>query len=520
MLTFSEQDIERIGAHGATVDLILRQVKRFRNGFGFSNLNRPCTLGDGLIVLSEYQQAVSIQAFDSAVAAGGVAKFVPASGAGSRMFERLFAVRTRFAPVTRKHLEIVAAQGDKEGQYGLAFFANLRRYPFFGPLRSAMGASALQKAIDTGLYEPILDFLLTETGLNYPSLPKGLLPFHAYPNGARTPIEEHLVEAAAYARDHSGVARLHFTVSPECLDAVSRHIAEVRARYETSDCRFDVTLSVQKRSTDTVAVDLDNQLFRDGNGAIVFRPGGHGALLENLNDLRGDIVFIKNIDNVFPDRLKEPIHRYKRILGGYLVTLQQKIYSCIAGLDSGEESVTAARDFCRQTLLIQPNSADLNTSGEQQRAYYRRILDRPIRVCGMVKNTGEPGGGPFWVQSSDGTLSTQIVESAQVNLLDDSQLAIFSASTHFNPVDLVCGLRDSKGEPYDLRFFSDLKTGFISRKSRGGRLLKAMELPGLWNGGMANWNTVFVAVPDFVFSAVKTVDDLLMAGHQSGGGVA
>ena len=519
MLTFSDQDREQIDGHGATVDLILQQIRRFQNGFAFSKLQRPCTVGDGLTVLSDQQQAASLQTFESAVAAGRVTKFVPASGAGSRMFERLLALRARFAPVTREQLEGVAVRGDKEGQYGLVFFKNIRQYPFFDALRCAMGESALQQALDTDRFETILDFLLTETGLNYPNLPKGLLPFHVYPDGVRTPIEEHLVEAVAYARDRSGVARIHFTVSPEHLDAVARHIAALRIRYETSGCRFDLTLSVQKRSTDTVAVDLDNEVFRDKNGAMVFRAGGHGALLENLNDLRGDIVFIKNIDNVVPDCLKEPIYRYKRILGGFLVSLQQKIHSCLARLDSGESDVTAVREFCCQTLLIQPTAAILDASAEQQRVYFRRLLDRPIRVCGMVKNTGEPGGGPFWVQASDGTVSAQIVESAQVNRKNEDQIALFSASTHFNPVDLVCGLRDSAGECYDLPAFSDPETGFISRKSKDGQPLKAMELPGLWNGGMAFWNTVFVEVPGYSFSPVKTIDDLFRTGRPPGGDI-
>lgn len=516
MLTFSEQDRDKIAGHGATVELILRQIRRFQDGSVFSDLQRPCVVGDGLNVLSDQQQAASLQAFESALAAGRVTKFVPASGAGSRMFERLSAARTRFTPVTREQMKSVADQGDEEGQYGLAFFSNLRQYPFFEALSGVMGESALQQALDTGQYETILDFLLTEKGLNYPVLPKAMLPFHRYPDGVRTPIEEHLVEAVAYTRDRWEVARLHFTVSPEHFDAVSRHITSVRARYETCGCRIDVTLSVQKRSTDTIAVDLDNQPFRDKNGAMVFRAGGHGVLLENLNDLRGDIVFIKNIDNVVPDRLKEPVYLYKRILGGFLVSLQQQIHSCMARLDAGAADVTEARDFCRQTLLIQPPSAVLDASEEQQRVYFRRILDRPVRVCGMVKHTGEPGGGPFWVRAADGTVTVQIVESAQVNRQNDGQMALFSASTHFNPVDLVCGVRDNRGESFDLPAFSDPETGFISRKSLEGRPLKALECPGLWNGGMAYWNTVFVEIPGCSFSPVKTIDDLLRAGHQPG----
>jgi hypothetical protein len=480
-------------------------------------VRRPCTPGDGITVLSETEQAACLDAFDRAVSAGRVVKFVPASGTGSRMFQRLFTVKNRFSPATRDTLEALAAQGDEDARYGLHFLTRLPRFPFYEPLRRALGEETVGDALISGRYDGILEQILTETGFNYPNLPKGLLPFHRYPGGVRTPFEEHLAETAAYARDGSGVARAHFTVSPEHLAAVKEHIETVQDRYTAPDTRLDITFSIQKPGTDTIAVNLDNQPFRNGDGSLEFRAGGHGALLENLNDLQGDMVFIKNIDNVVPDRLKAPVYHYKRVLGGYLVLLQQKIFDYAARIASGAADLSEAFAFCRHTLCIDPPAALTVDSFERQRAYLIRILNRPVRVCGMVRNTGEPGGGPFWVEAADGTVAPQIVESAQIDMNDDGQRAAVHASTHFNPVDLVCGLRDRHGRSFDLREFSNPDAGFITLKSKDGRPLKAMEHPGLWNGGMADWNTVLIEVPQSTFHPVKTIDDLLRAEHQPAG---
>ena len=358
--------------------------------------------------------------------------------------------------------------------------------------------------------------------MNYANLPKGLVPFHAYGDHSRTAFEEHLVEALEYVRDASSVARLHFTVPAPYRQVIQTYLDRVRHRYAQQGAQLDISYSIQKPATDTIAVDSDNIPVRDNNGALVFRPGGHGALLENLTDLQGDIVFIKNIDNVLPDRLKPDTCRYKKLLCGYLVHLQQQVFFHIAQLkasdpsesDGARSAIDAARRFAQDQLsLVLPQDFE-RTALSNQRAFLVAQLDRPLRVCGVVKNTGEPGGGPFWVRQADGTTSLQIVESSQVDMTNAEQRARWQAATHFNPVDLVCGVRDYRGRPFPLARFVDPTTGFISEKSKDGHSLRALELPGLWNGAMAHWNTVFVEVPGSTFHPVKTVMDLLRPEHQ------
>ena len=358
--------------------------------------------------------------------------------------------------------------------------------------------------------------------MNYANLPKGLVPFHAYGDHTRTAFEEHLVEALEYVRDASSVARLHFTVPASHQRAIQTYLDSVCHRYAQRDAQLDISYSIQKPSTDTIAVDADNIPVRDSNGALVFRPGGHGALLENLADLQGDIIFIKNIDNVLPDRLKPDTYRYKKLLCGSLLHLQQQAFFHIARLkaslpsesDGARIALDTARSFAQDELsLVLPQDFE-RTAMPYQRDLLIAQLDRPLRVCGVVKNTGEPGGGPFWVRQTDGTTSRQIVESSQVDMTNAEQRARWQAATHFNPVDLVCGVRDYRGRPFPLAHFVDPATGFISEKSKDGRSLRALELPGLWNGAMAHWNTVFVEVPGSTFHPVKTVMDLLRPEHQ------
>ena len=363
----------------------------------------------------------------------------------------------------------------------------------------------------------LLAYLLTPRGLNYANLPKALLQFHRYAGHCRTPLEEHLVEAAAYAQDSQQVARLHVTVAPEHTEAVQAHIEAIRSRYERAGVRYDMSLSTQSPATDTIAVDLENTPFRDEHGQLLFRPGGHGALLANLEALAADIVFIKNIDNVLPDHLKETTYGYKRALGGHLVALQQQIFLYLKKLASGAVDAALLHEiwaFAQQQLSMTMPQGGLHTPQHEQIRLLFDRLNRPLRVCGMVRNAGEPGGGPFWVEHTDGSMSLQIVEASQVDTASPEQRAIFAASTHFNPVDIVCGVRDYRGQPFHLTQFVDPDTGFISRKTYAGRTLKALELPGLWNGAMAHWNTVFVEVPLSTFSPVKTVLDLLRPEHQ------
>ena len=366
--------------------------------------------------------------------------------------------------------------------------------------------------------EQVLKGLLTAAGLEYGTLPKGLLAFHRYADQVRTPLEEHLVEAAEYASDGS-VARLHFTVSPEHRGRFEQLVAQVVPPLENQyGISFEIIFSEQKPATDTVAVEPDNSLFRESDGSLLFRPAGHGALLENLNDLSADIIFIKNIDNVVPDALKPSTIMYKKALGGLLLWILGEIkrwHGLLGQHPNDPETIAAAAGFMKAYLGFVPALAFDHLNEQEKAVYLRAIFARPTRICGVVKNTGEPGGGPFWCQDALGNSTLQLVESAQVDLQHESQKLIFTGSTHFNPVDLVCATKDLEGKPYDLLAFRDMSTGFITEKTKDGRALKAQELPGLWNGAMAKWNTVFVEVPLETFNPVKSVTDLLRPAHQN-----
>jgi hypothetical protein len=375
----------------------------------------------------------------------------------------------------------------------------------------------IDTCIHTHEYNSIIDFLLLEKGLNYAALPKGLLKFHKYNNTSRTAFEEHFVEAADYSSDIHGEASIHFTLSPEHIYKFKNLIQHTIEGYEQNlNVRFNITYSIQKPGTDTIAVDLNNQPFCESDGSLLFRPGGHGALLENLNELNGDIIFIKNIDNIVPDRLKEETYKYKKAIGGLLVEFQEEVWKYLRLLEAGnvhEDLLDEIIQFTNDQLNI-PLAFSASLSNDEKVKILFSKFNRPIRVCGMVKNEGEPGGGPFWTKNSNGELSLQIVESSQIDMDNTEQKNIFKSSTHFNPVDLVCGVKDYKGFNFNLLNYTDPATGFISIKSKDGRELKALELPGLWNGAMADWITIFVEVPIITFNPVKTVNDLLREEHQ------
>ena len=409
----------------------------------------------------------------------GVVKFVPASGAATRMFKELF--------------EFV--NDGKRGKGIDTLLENIGKFAFWPELRAVLPAGADDRAIVNAI---------VGDGLNYGRKPKGLVTFHAYPEGARKAVEEHLVEGAAYAAA-GGVVRIHFTVSPEHVAGFKELLAAKVPLYEKRfGVRYEISFSVQKPSTDTLAVNPDNTPFRQDDGTLLFRPAGHGALIENLNEIDADLIFIKNIDNVTTDARRGDTVRYKKVLAGVLLDLQGRAFEYLKALEVGGAELEPIAEFIEKQLCVK-------LPAEYDSALLRAVLDRPIRVCGMVRNEGEPGGGPFWVGNPDGTESLQIAESSQI-APDD--LPLMQSATHFNPVDLVCGVRDSKGCKFDLRRYTDPATGFISSKSSGGRDLRAQELPGLWNGAMAKWNTVFVDVPVTTFSPVKVVQDLLRPQHQ------
>jgi len=503
---WSAAERAQIAAQGTSIEEVERQLELFRNPPRPVELVRPCAIGDGIRTLAAAERVGVARLAEEGARQGRMTKFVPASGAASRMFQALLAARG--------HADLAGARarasaGDHNAAALVELAQGLPRFAFVDDLRASLRRAGLDLDALAGRGElgPVLDHLLGPAGLDYAALPKGLLKFHTYAEGARTPFEEHLVEAAGTVRGGDGATRLHFTVSPEHRSRFDALLEAVRSRYEQRfAARFEVGFSVQKPATDTIAADLEGRPFRDDAGRLLFRPGGHGALIENLADLGGDVVYIKNIDNVVPEHLAGPTLEWKRALGGLLLRLQGEIFRHLERLsaDPSPAEIEAAARFAAAELALDVAPA---------RAALLRALERPLRVCGVVPNTGEPGGGPFWVRAGDGGISPQIVESAQVGDSPE-QRAIFAASTHFNPVDLVCGLRDRHGQPFDLRRHVDESAVFIARKSSGGRELQALERPGLWNGAMADWITVFVEVPIETFNPVKTVLDLLRPQHQ------
>ncbi|WP_440425451.1 DUF4301 family protein [Prevotella sp.] len=503
----SPKDLEQIEMKGISEQQIEKQLEEFKTGFPFLKLDAAASIGNGIIATSAEDVKIYTEAWNTYKAEGKkIVKFVPASGAASRMFKNMFAFLTADYDVPTTDFE-------------KTFFDNVVKFAFY-PALNAMCEKNEGKNIEAlmgeGNYKAVVANLLESKGLNYGQLPKGLLLFHSYEDGARTPLEEHLVEGALYA-DSKGMVHIHYTVSPEHRTLFEKKVADTKDKYEKAyNVKYDITFSEQKPSTDTIAVNPDDTPFRNADGSLLFRPGGHGALIENLNEIPADVVFIKNIDNVVPDRLKADTVTYKQVIAGVLISLQEKAFEYLRLLDEGtynheklEEMIRfVQRDLCcRKHDIKELEDAELVI-------YLRSKLNRPMRVCGVVKNVGEPGGGPFLTYNQDGTVSLQILESSQIDKSNTEYMKMFTEGTHFNPVDLVCAVKNYKGEKFNLPDYVDRTTGFISSKSKNGKDLKALELPGLWNGAMSNWNTVFVEVPLSTFNPVKTVNDLLREQHQ------
>lgn len=491
---FSENDLAQFQEKGITAFAAEQQLYFFRNGFPYPCIVSPATTERGISTFDKNQIEELIKEFDSFE--GEISKFVPASGAATRMFRGLYDML----------ISLEKGESFSTGHEENLFFGRLKNFAFYDELRKCKNFNTDNKA-------DILKLLLFEDGLNYGSLPKGLIKFHKYANESRTPFEEHLLEACEYTKSRDGVVRMTVTVSPEHLAYFSTLNENIRDKFLNEKGLYtDVTFTLQKPSTDTIAVDENNEPFRKPDGSILFRPGGHGALIENLNEITSSIVFIKNIDNVAKESLLPETVKWKKVLGGALIKVQRKIFNFLRALD-GEynyELILEVSDFMDKVLCIKlPSVPD-----EILKDFIREKLNRPVRVCGMVKNTGEPGGGPFIVRDADGSTSLQILESAQLNTKDPSYKELLENSTHFNPVDLACSFINYNGEKFDLHKYIDPETGFISDKSIEGHPLKAQELPGLWNGAMSQWNTVFVEVPAITFNPVKTVFDLLRDEHQ------
>jgi len=512
---FTNKDIEQIGKRGGSLPEIEKQIAHFKKGFPYLKVLRPATIGDGIIRLNEEKISAAVKEFTQKIQEGlKPVKFVPASGAASRMFQSLFS----FAEAANTNEKAIQLLGEAHHKKVKQFFNQLKDFAFYDKLAAIPGGIT---APDGSLkYYEIIDYILSDKGLNYGFLPKGLLDFHLYNKVPRTPVEEHMIEGALYGADRQGNVKLHFTVSPEHLDLFIAKTKKAAELFEPKyGVKYDISFSEQQPSTDTIAVDPENNPFRLSDGTLFFRPAGHGALLDNLNEIDADIIFIKNIDNVVPDRLKEETVKYKMALALLLSEYQERIFIYLRLLEKGydtvsDEQIAEMIEFTEKELCTERDESQHFTDKQMLVNYLIAKLNRPIRVCGMVKNEGEPGGGPFRAKNADGTVSLQIVESSQIDSKNQEQNEIAHRSTHFNPVDLVCGVRNYKGNKFDLLKYRDPETGFISSKSKDGKVLKAQELPGLWNGSMANWITLFIEVPVITSNPVKTVNDLLRSEHQ------
>lgn len=501
------EDLKEIREKGIDEVTFTEQLNRFKTGFPYLKIDAVATVGNGIMRLTEAEENDCVAAWDAFLDNGGVVeKFVPASGAASRMFKNLF--------------EFVSA-GDETPQsdFMKKFFAGIGNFAFYGSLDAACQAKygkGVEALVAEGKCVEVVKCLITDDGMNYGGMPKGLLQFHKTADGAHTPVEEHFEEGAQYAADKNGKVNIHFTVSPEHRSAftslIEAKVPEMEAKWGV---KYNVSLSEQKKSTDTVAVTMDNTPYRDG-GKLLFRPAGHGALIENLNDIGADVVFIKNIDNVVPANLRGATVKYKKVIGGYLVKVQEQLAEYIKMIDSGNYTIENLREmiaYLHGTLNTRKGITKTLEDSELA-LYLRNKFNRPIRVCGVVKNDGEPGGGPYLAYNQDGTTSPQILESAQFDKNDPASVELIKSGSHFNPVDLVCYIKDVDGNKFDLKKYVDKNTGLISEKSKNGVAIKALELPGLWNGSMSDWNTVFVEVPIETFNPVKTVNDLLRPQHQ------
>lgn len=501
------QDIEQLNEHGLTLDQVIQQLETFNKGIPFVDVVTSATIGNGIQKLSAEEQEQFESYFDDRRGKLDLVKFVPASGAATRMFKFLHEFVTEYDPSEERFRDYIKKYPNDAVT---TFFDSSTDFAFINQVRKVIRERFpdYKQSPKGQRYHYFAQAMLDKEGLNFGRLPKGLIPFHRYKKYATTAFEEQLYEGAFYAAAQDDVY-LHFTFSKAHLDAFKKEFESIKTRVSKKTKKtFHISYSFQKNSTDTLAVSPDNKPYRNADGKLVFRPSGHGALLENLNDIDADVVFIKNIDNVAAEEYVEEIAKHKKVLAGRLLWLQNKIFGYLRDIETDLtlEKMKEIQTFIWKELDVKdiPHGVSATVN----------FLNRPLRVCGVVKNTGAPGGGPFWVKRSEDDISLQIVESSQIDKDNAHQVAVLNESTHFNPVDIVCGLRNFKGEKFDLMKYCDKDQGFISQKSEDGNPIRALELPGLWNGGMANWNTVFVEVPLATFNPVKTVNDLLKKEHR------
>jgi hypothetical protein len=514
---FSKTEIEQIEDRSYSIKTISEQVQLLRNGLPKINLNRPCRLNDGIFAIPPEEFEHLYKFLKNTANIGRVMKFIPASGAASRMFKPLVEILTNGKDVCWEDLVFASDNGDETASFALEFFQNIESFAFFDDLITKLCQSGIEIPSEGSATSilPVLEMLLTSKGLDFANLPKGMIPFHFQEGNIRTPFEEHIIASKEITRDNSGLTKIHFTIPESGFDQISNLINNFLTSNNYSNVSFDISYSFQKPSTDTIAIDNSGKLLKDVHGQIVFRPGGHGALIENLNDLDGDIVMIKNIDNILPEVFLDEVLLFEKLLCGFYLALENKLFKLLRQLDDEEantELSDCACNFIQNHLMMKVPAEWKILSTVEKTTRISKFLNRPLRVCGVVKNTGAPGGGPFWIYDRYGE-SKQIVEAAQIDRESEEQMKIWQSSTHFNPVDMVCGLKNYQGQKFNLLEYIDKKAGFIATKDYQGQKIKALELPGLWNGSMAGWHTVFVDVPLFTFNPVKTVIDLLKNNH-------
>ncbi|WP_179333705.1 DUF4301 family protein [Winogradskyella costae] len=516
-MSFTENDINQIESNDLTLIGVKKQIEIFETGIPFTNVSDAATLNSGIMPLTDSKIEAYVTLFENEKNKKSLLKFVPASGAATRMFKFLF----KFVSEYNSNEQSLNSYINKNNLRELSLFmVGLEKFPFYNQILDVLKSDGIDYE-NLANPEKVWHFakaMLDENQLNFGNQPKGLLPFHDYKNNhISTAFEEHLYEAAMYATSN-GIAKLHFTISEVYENKFNKEFKNIQTQVEQkTGVKFDISFSFQQQSTDTIAVTLKNRPFRESDGSLLFRPSGHGALIKNLNALDADIIFIKNIDNVVVDKYKEELATYKKVLAGILLKLQAKAFEYLHQLDSKQDiegTLVAIENFLTHKLSIKISDEYKKYTDCYKIEYLQEKLNRPIRICGMVKNEGEPGGGPFWVKDHKSNQSLQIVESAQINLNDPKQEEILKNSTHFNPVDLICGVKNYKGEKFNLEDYVDHKAAFITEKTKNGKDLKALELPGLWNGSMAHWTTIFVEVPVITFNPVKTVNDLLKSPHQ------
>ncbi|RNC87817.1 MAG: DUF4301 family protein [Winogradskyella sp.] len=515
-MDFTEKDIKQIEAHGLTVSAIKQQIEQFKQGVNYSNISSVATIDDGIIVPTYLEVDEYVKFFDQEKDSLSIVKFVPASGAATRMFKFLFQFLKEYNPVIQSLNAYINRNSLKDLPL---FLIALEKFPFYNTVLEQIKSNGIEYSSlnPNQKAQVFVNAMLEETQLNFGSFPKGLFPFHKYNNDISTAFEEHLFEMAFYG-SKKGPLKLHFTISEVHRDKFTKEFKRIEERVEDiTGFAYDISFSYQHQSTDTIALTTKNEPFRDEDGRLHFRPAGHGALLKNLNAIDADLIFISNIDNVVVKHYKAEVAKYKKVLAALLVKTRDKVFYYINQLkekELHEDALNEIGDFLSKKLNFSISEEFEKYSHKYKIEYLFEALNRPIRVCGMVKNEGEPGGGPFWVKDESGRLSLQIVESAQVNKKDKEQKRILETATHFNPVDIVCSIKDYKGDTFDLQEYVDHKAAFITMKTKVGKDIKALELPGLWNGSMAYWNTIFVEVPINTFNPVKTVNDLLKPTHQ------